>query len=430
MALLSEVSAFIPIILELARFVLVDVSECDAVREIHRVRVPFTKSSFYATGGRFQSIFSTRDPGFHSKRRRLFGPYFTEISLSSFEPIMTNLVRLAVDGIVQESKESGCVDILKWWTLMAMDVIAELSFGESFDMVRSGKKSQFAEDVARAGSILPLRSAFPIILRLGAYFPFIPFFKDIAESRQRILAVQQKRVARFLELVAADNSERSKSLFGALVKKGNAADLSPMDLVVEVQSFITAGTDTTAVTLTYLVWAVCQNPAVQERLVGELRALPESPTHAHMRELPYLDQTIKETLRCYGAAPGALPRDVPAGGANLGGHYIPAGAIVSTQNYSLHRDPVMFPNPDRFDPSRWEEPTKGMTDAFMPFGIGPRGCIGAQLAWMELRLATALFFRAAPNARISAKNGMSQSDMQPEISFLLMPKGHRCLIEV
>lgn len=185
---------------------------------------------------------------------------------------------------------------------------------------------------------------------MGAYFPFITFFKDIAESRQRILAVQQKRVGRFLELVEADNSERSQSLFGALVKKGNAADLTPMDLVVEVQSFIIAGTDTTAVTLTYLVWAVCQDKQIQESLVRELQSLPESLAYADIRELLYLDHVINEVLRCYGAVPGGLPRDVPAGGANLVGHYVPAGTVVSTQNYSLHHDPSIFPNPHRYAP--------------------------------------------------------------------------------
>jgi len=86
-------------------------------------------------------MFSTRDPEFHSQRRRLLGPYFTEASLGTLGPVVTNLVRLAVRGLVEESNRSGCADILKWWTLMAMDVIAELSFGESFDMIRSGKVS-------------------------------------------------------------------------------------------------------------------------------------------------------------------------------------------------------------------------------------------------------------------------------------------------
>lgn len=185
---------------------------------------------------------------------------------------------------------------------------------------------------------------------MGAYFPFIPFFNDIAQSRQRILAAQQKRVARYLELVEAGNSERSKTLFGALVKKGNAADLSPMDLTIEVQSYITAGTDTTAVTLTYLVWAVCRDKGIQETLVRELQSLPEHLTHADIRQLPYLNCVIDEALRCYGAAPGALPRDVPAAGANLAGHHIPAGVVVSTQAYSVHRDPKIFLDPDRCVP--------------------------------------------------------------------------------
>ena len=161
-------------------------------------------------------------------------------------------------------------------------------------------------------------------------------------------------MARFLELVKADSSERSKSLFGALIKKGNAADLSPMDLVVEVQSFITAGTDTTAVTLTYLVWAVCKDKRIHERLVRELQCLPEPLAHVDIREISYVEHVINEALRCYGAAPGALPRDVPADGADLAGHYIPAGIVVSTQNYSLHRDSSIFPDPERYAPIVFE----------------------------------------------------------------------------
>lgn len=60
---------------------------------------------------------------------------------------------------------------------------------------------------------------------------------------------------------------------------------------------------------------------------------------------------------------------------------------------------------------------------------GGSGCVGIHLARMELRLAVALFFRAAPNVRISSQHGMSDADMVPDIAFLLMPRGHRCLVE-
>lgn len=167
-------------------------------------------------------------------------------------------------------------------------------------------------------------------------------------SRQRIMMVQQKRVTRCMELVAADSSARGKSILGALVKKTSTHELAPMDLMFEAQSFITAGTDTTAVTLTYLIWAVTNDDSVREKLVKELQALPPDFTHAELKQLPYLNAVIDEALRCYGAAPGSLPRIVPAGGATLAGHHVPGGVVTTTQSYSLHRDPDVFPDPSRF----------------------------------------------------------------------------------
>jgi cytochrome P450 len=125
-------------------------------------------------------------------------------------------------------------------------------------------------------------------------------------------------------------------------------EISEMELTFESQSYITAGTDTTAVTLTYLVYAVCQDRTIRDRLVMELRDVPEQLSHTDVKNLPYLNQVIDEALRLYGAAPGALPRVVPGGGATLAGHRLPGGTTVSTQAYSLHRDPVAFPDPERY----------------------------------------------------------------------------------
>lgn len=145
----------------------------------------------------------------------------------------------------------------------------------------------------------------------------------------------------------------------------------------EAMIYILAGSDTTALTLTYLVWAVCRDAAVRDRLVRELAGLPAgggggSFADAELRRLPYLNQVVDEALRLYASAPAGLPRVVPPGGATLAGHALPGGTVVSTQAYSMHRIEGVFPDPEVFDPSRWEGATKEMRDACMPWGGGSR----------------------------------------------------------
>jgi cytochrome P450 len=149
--------------------------------------------------------------------------------------------------------------------------------------------------------------------------------------------------------------------------------LSDGDIVNNAMAFIIAGSDTTANTMTYLTWAVCKHVEVKDALVEELGALPHDFCEQDLRGLTWLNNIIKETLRLYCAAPSALPRIVPAEGAEFLGYTLPGGTTVSTQAYTLHRNAKIFPNPESFEPSRWNAPTKEMKDAFMPFGGGSRG---------------------------------------------------------
>lgn len=106
--------------------------------------------------------------------------------------------------------------------------------------------------------------------------------------------------------------------------------------------------------------------------MDELRTLSDGLDYDQVKALPYLSQVIEETLRLYAAIPFGLPRYVPEGGATLAGRYIPGGMTVSAQAYSMHRNPSVFPEPLKFDPSRWEKPTQEMKDSFVPFGGGSR----------------------------------------------------------
>lgn len=146
-----------------------------------------------------------------------------------------------------------------------------------------------------------------------------------------------------------ENPSNPKPTLFTKIADQEKSGLSWTHIQHEAQGYIVAGSDTTAVTLTYLVYAVAQDTRVRDKLLAELTALPEPVSYNDLRDLHYLNLVINETLRLYTAVPFGLPRAVPAEGARFNGFYLPGGVTVSTQSYSLHRDPTIFPDPDRYD---------------------------------------------------------------------------------
>ncbi|KAK5656798.1 hypothetical protein OQA88_4346 [Cercophora sp. LCS_1] len=409
----------------------VDVSDSASAKEIHKVASRFLKGRFYQHIGHRspKTLFSSTDPQFHAYRRRLLGGPMSEASIRQYEPIVAETIRLCVSQMAEEAKQRGCIDVFKWWCFLATDTIGELSFGESFRMIEKGEKSQYSLDLEMVSTLMILRTTFPFLSRVAEYVP-VPYFKQAAESGKRMGGYAAESIHRYKRHVETHGDDVKPTLFTKLINKGEKEDgLTEAEIRLEAGGYIVAGSDTSAISLTYLVWAVCKNPAIRDELVAEVATLPDDFTDEHVRALPYTRRVIDETLRLYPAVPGALPREVPPEGAQLGGYFLPGGVTVSTQVYSLHRDPRIFPDPERFDPDRWVNPTKEMKDSFMPFGGGSRICIGMHLARMELRLATAHFFRRFTRPKISKKEGFLDDDMYQYMYFLVSVKGHRCLID-
>jgi cytochrome P450 len=120
-----------------------DISELDAVREIHRVGGRYLKSDFYDNIGHrsLKTLFSTTDPNHHAIRRRLLSAGMARSNLARLEPVVMERVRQTIRRMSEEREKRGVVDVYKWWTFMATDVIGELSFGESFRTLDKGEVS-------------------------------------------------------------------------------------------------------------------------------------------------------------------------------------------------------------------------------------------------------------------------------------------------
>lgn len=198
-------------------------------------------------------------------------------------------------------------------------------------------------DIMSRIKIGAVSSELPIIMPLSRLLRFIPKYilPTVLHSNDKILKENNNSAA------SAAASGVSSTIFAGVAaeaEKGEKLDVE--DIQSEAGVFTVAGTDTTAITMTYLVWCVFSRPELQRKVQDEVAGLADDFADSDLLQLPWLNAVISETLRLYGPIASALPRVSPPGGAVLGGFSIPGGTLVGTQSYTIHRNPDLFPNPD------------------------------------------------------------------------------------
>ncbi|ESO02968.1 hypothetical protein HELRODRAFT_105121 [Helobdella robusta] len=174
--------------------------------------------------------------------------------------------------------------------------------------------------------------------------------------------------------------------------------LSDEDLLAQSLLFFLVGFETTSTTLTFFAYNMACYPEEQEKLYKEIveKIGDEDPSYDSIKPLTYLNMCLNETLRMF---PFGLRTDrVAAQDVTINGLFIPKGMLVGIPIYVLHNDPEFWPephvfNPERFSPKNWN-PNTSDPMRFMPFGAGPRNCVGMRLAKMEVKLAVVHMIRS------------------------------------
>src|SRR5262245_18840246 len=174
------------------------------------------------------------------------------------------------------------------------------------------------------------------------------------------------------------------------------APMSQKQLVDNLLTFLAAGHETTAKALTWTLYLIARAPLWQERILAEVRSVADGAIAApELERLPLTRAVLKEAMRLYPPAP--VMTRVAAEDIELGGHRLKAGTLILIPIFAVHRHRALWEDPDRFDPERFRperEATYARTQ-FMPFGFGPRTCIGNSFAMMEGTALLASFVRAA-----------------------------------
>jgi cytochrome P450 len=163
-------------------------------------------------------------------------------------------------------------------------------------------------------------------------------------------------------------------------------DMDDMELASNMIMQLIVGTDTTAVACAWTIYLLHQHPDIHQRLLKELRELiPDinaEINHAIVRDHPYFNAVLNESLRLYPVAAGDPHRVVPKEGYEFQGHFLPGGTVVMANQYMFNRWDRIWDEPDKFKPERWltndAEKLQEMKRSFHPFSIGARSCIGRE----------------------------------------------------
>lgn len=374
------------------------------------------KDEFYDNlAGEFHNIANVRDREEHSRKRKYFSNAFALKNIADMEPLVQGFVEKLLNKLDSVASSHETININKWLNFFTFDVIGTVAVGKSFGFLENGTDAAWGQykNAKRnhlvKSTIESLHSAFNFKVALGqmsrqwylVLFKLLQPWTQGGKDLSMFTSVAINQVRRRLD--EGCTHEHTDFFDRALLdKEGKSRGLPFMELVSEAIVLLNAGSDTTASSLTSLIYEVARNPDIQKKLHRELdEALGHNPGPANfhqVKSLPYLKATLDENLRLNPPIPYGPPRVVIAPqGIQVAGHHIKTGTTVSVPTHSIHRLESVFPDPLRFRPERWlehsEEGDKDMMQkTFIPFSVGPRSCLGRNLAMMEQQVLLGSLF--------------------------------------
>ena len=319
------------------------------------------------------------------RTRKALTPVFTPRHVAGFGPTMVEVCERHRAGLMANAGDT--ISMSKQMLQLALDVLIACLFSDDANL--DGEK--FSDDL----DLLLQLAGMPHPLDLMGAPKWAPRVgrakarRVVADLRQQVWSVLRSR-RKLMDGEGVHHRDFLSLLLAAGVDEG--IPLSDDEIIDNLLTFLAAGHETTARTLTWAFYLLSQSPDVTARVIDEVAGagLDAIEPHKWAPQLPYLTAVIKETMRLYPAASmftrGAINEDV------IGGQKIVPGTEVMTSPWVLHRHRKLWDAPDMFDPERFFGDAEAKIDrfAYVPFGKGPRVCIGAAFSLQEMIIALAI----------------------------------------
>ncbi|XP_042191665.1 thromboxane-A synthase [Callorhinchus milii] len=377
--------------------------------------------------------------------RSLLTPTFSAAKMKEMCPLINQVTDILMENLKKYADSGKSFNIHKCYGNFSMDAIASVAFGTQVDSQNNPedpfvKHAKMFFDFSFFKPIIFLSIIFPFFMHIRNILPYTRqnemnnFFRRVIKDiiAQRDQQPPNERRQDFLQLMLearkstpctnvenfdmAQYDEWSESP-SAQAAATSSSQRSPRKMLTEDnilgQAFIffVAGYETTGNTLSFASYLLATHPECQATLLQEIDEfweLHNTPDYMNVQQLPYLDMVLAETLRMYPS--GVRFGRVCKKDCVVNGQFFPEGTTLEVPVGALHYDPEFWPEPEKFKPERFTAEMKAKRHPFvyLPFGAGPRNCIGMRLAQMEtkislIRILSQYRFETCPETQIPMK---------------------------
>ncbi|XP_074595108.1 cytochrome P450 4C1-like [Brevipalpus obovatus] len=373
----------------------------------------------------------TSDPPKWQFRRKLLTPAFHFDILHEFIPSMISHSQSFMEKLAEN--ESQFISIQEPLSLFALDVLAETAMGLGpNDLIEY--RADYVNAVRTLEKLVPRRFD-GVLSQVDMIYNWTANGREVRRALKIVHGFARKAIENRIKYLKntdqqqqsetinlPKNSTKSNVYTGSNRKKRALIDIliaahqnktarprtTVEDIREEVDTFMFAGHDTTAVSLGWILFILGNNLDIQQRLYDELSSVIDCDgnlDHDAISSHKYLDACVKECLRLVPTVPAISKYTTQD--TKICGYDIPAGVSLILYLFFMHRDPKLYPDPLKFNPDRFMDDSERPPFAFVPFSAGPRNCIGQKFAMLEIKIFMTLMI-----SRFSFKSKDKMEDME------------------